>query len=90
MMEAEYSHEGDRCTFEVLISHLEVPDHGLFPIAEIIHDLDFKDGKFHRAEAAGLGVLLNGIVAAYPSDKERVERGGEIFNALYEYFLRQK
>jgi hypothetical protein len=35
-------------------------------------------------------VLLNGVVLAHPSDKERLERGGAFFDALYEHFQRQK
>jgi hypothetical protein len=90
MYEGEYTHEGDRCTFEVLVDHLGIMDRGLTPIREIVHSLDLKDEKYHRPETAGLGVLLNGIVLAYPSDKERLERGGALFDALYEHFQRQK
>jgi hypothetical protein len=90
MYEGEYTHEGDRSTFEVLVDHLGIMDRALTPIREIVHSLDFKDEKYHRPETAGLGVLLNGIVLAYPSDKERLERGGALFDALYEHFQRQK
>jgi hypothetical protein len=90
MYEGEYTHEGDRCTFEVLVDRLGMTDRALTPIAEVVHALDLKDEKYHRPETAGLGVLLSGIVMAHGSDKERLEKGGEIFDALYEYFQRQK
>jgi hypothetical protein len=90
MYEGEYTHEGDRCTFEVMVDRFGMTDRALAPIAEIVHALDLKNEKYHRPETAGLGVLLNGIVMAHPSDKERLERGGELFDALYEYFKRQK
>jgi hypothetical protein len=90
MYEGEYTHEGDRSTFEVMIDRLGISDHALTLIAEIVHALDLKDAKFHRAEAAGLGVLLNGIIMTHPSDKERLELGCELFEGMYEYFHRQK
>jgi hypothetical protein len=90
MYEGEYTHEGDRCTFEVMVDRFGMTDRALTPIAEIVHALDLKDEKYHRPETEGLGVLLSGIVMAHPSDKERLERGGELFDVLYEYFQRQK
>jgi hypothetical protein len=90
MYEGECTHEGDRCTFEVMVDRLGIADRALTPIAEIVHALDLKDEKYNRPETAGLGVLLSGIVMAHASDKERLEKGGELFDALYEYFQRQK
>jgi hypothetical protein len=90
MYEGEYTHEGDRSTFEVMIDRLGISDHSLTRIAEIVHALDLKDAKFQQAEAAGLGVLLSGIVMTHPSDKERLELGCELFDGMYEYFHRQK
>ena len=90
MDEGEYTHEGDRCTVEVMVDRLGMTGRALTPIAEIVHALDLKDEKYHRPETAGCAVLLGGIVMAHGSDKERLEKGGEIFDALYEYFQRQK
>src|SRR4029077_21228180 len=50
MFEAEFTHEGDRCTFEVLIERMGLDDPGLRPLAEIVHDVDLKDAKFRRDE----------------------------------------
>ena len=36
-------HEGDRCTFEVLLERSTLKDPALKSIAEIIHDIDLKD-----------------------------------------------
>ena len=46
MYDAEFSHEGDQCTFEVLCSRFELSEPGLSAIAEVVHDIDLKDGKF--------------------------------------------
>jgi len=90
MYEGEYTHEGDRSTFEVMIDRLGISDHALTRIAEIVHALDLKDEKFHLAETAGLSVVLKGIVMTHPSDKERLELGCELFDGMYEFFHRKK
>ncbi len=43
MFEAEFTHEGDKCCFEVFIEKLNLRDAALREIAEIIHDIDLKD-----------------------------------------------
>ena len=83
MFEAEYTHEGDRCTFEVLIERFALRDPALEALAEIVHDIDFKDEKFGRAETAGVAAVLQGIAATTSDDSERLERGGALFDGLY-------
>jgi hypothetical protein len=83
MYQAEFTHEGDQCTFEVLLNRLELKDAALAAIAEIIHDLDLKDQKFGRMETAGVQQLLAGIVGSQPSDDARIERATNLFDDLY-------
>jgi hypothetical protein len=89
MFDAEFTHEGDRCTFEVLIGRLLPKVAALRPIAEIIHDIDLKDGKFERTEAAGIDALIAGICTHYKDDDERLQRGSAIFDDLFESFSRR-
>lgn len=86
MSEAEFTHEGDRCTFEVMIERFRLDDPALIKIAEIIHDIDLKDGKFARQETAGINALFSGLSMAHQKDEERLERGSVILYELYEYF----
>lgn len=86
MFEAEYTHEGDLCTFEVLFRLADPDDPALQRIAEIVHDIDLKDGKFGHPETDGVSALLNGIAASCSDDESRLERGGQLFNDLYESF----
>jgi hypothetical protein len=88
MYEAEFTHEGDRCTFEVLVGGLQIKDAALNAIAEIIHDLDLKDQKYDRKETAGVQQLLAGIVASQSSDNARIERAVNLFDDLYHSFER--
>ncbi|HEX2134382.1 MAG TPA: chromate resistance protein ChrB domain-containing protein [Microvirga sp.] len=90
MFEAEFTHEGDRCTFEVLVSRSSLEDPALSAIGEIVHDIDLKDGKFGRAEAAGVRSLIAGICFAGADDSERVARGAAIFEDLYEFFRKAR
>ena len=90
MFEAEFTHEGDKCTFEVLLDRCGLKDGALRAIAEIIHDIDLKDGKFGRTEVAGIRTLMEGIGAATRDDAQRLARGAEVFNDLYEYFRKKR
>ena len=85
MYQGEFTHEGDHCTFETLLERFGLDDPGLHALAEIIHDVDLKDGKFGRAEAAGIAALIDGLVVAYPEDAERLERGAAVFEGMYAY-----
>jgi hypothetical protein len=83
MFEAEFTHEGELCTFEVLVRRFGLADPALRPIAEIVHDIDVKDAKYGREEAPGIGQLVAGIAAAHPSDEGRLARGSALFEDLY-------
>ena len=83
MFDAEFTHEGDLCTFEVLIQRFGLDDPGLRHLAEIVHDIDVKDARYGRSEAAGIGQLVAGIAAAHPDDEERLARGAALFGDLY-------
>ncbi len=86
MFEGEITHEGDRCSFEVLLTRADLTDPALQAIAEIVHDIDLKDGKFGREEATGIASLLSGITAANPDDEQRITQGRPVFDNLYQYF----
>jgi hypothetical protein len=85
MFEGDYTHEGDRCTFETLLQRFGLEQDGaLRAIAEMVHDLDMKDGKFGREETPGFERLIAGIVKRHARDEVRIERGAELLNDLYE------
>jgi hypothetical protein len=86
MFEGEYTHEGDRCTFEVLLQRAGLDDPALSAIGEIIHDIDLKDGKFDREETPGIRTVMSGIAAAHREDEQRLARGAAVLDDLYEYF----
>ncbi len=84
MFEAEFTHEGELCTFEVLVQRFELgSDPALRAIAEIVHDIDVKDAKYGREEAPGIGQLVAGIATAHADDEQRLARGAALFDDLY-------
>ncbi len=89
MFDAEFTHEGERCTFEVLLERSELDDPALRALAEIVHDIDLKDGKFGRPEAAGIESLINGIAMAHKDDPDRLARGEAVFADLHTYLRRK-
>jgi hypothetical protein len=90
MFGGEYTHEGDRCTFEILIQRLDIQDHALERLAELVHDIDLKDEKFGRIETDGFNALLTGLVAEHSDDDRKMNEGLRLFDNLYAFYRRQK
>jgi hypothetical protein len=91
MADAEFTHEGDHCTFETLTYRTGLDgDQALVALAEIIHDLDIADDKFGRPETAGVSALIEGICAATPDDPDRLARGAGALDGFYAHFTRRR
>jgi hypothetical protein len=86
MFEAEYTHEGERCSFQTLVARFGLDDPALAAVGEIVHDIDCKDEHFGRPETQGVARLLRGIADGTEHDEERLERGGRLFEDLYAAF----
>ena len=86
MVDAEFTHEGNLCTFEVLARLTGQNDASLASVGEIVHDIDLKDARFGRPETEGIAHVLAGIVAGTDDDDKRIERGSALFEDLYRYF----
>jgi hypothetical protein len=90
MFEAEFTHEGDRCTFEVLAERLAIREPGIRALAEIIHDIDLKDSKFGRPETPGVAATIAGLCAQQRADEVRLEMGFALFDHLKTHFSRRR
>ena len=90
MFDGEFTHQGELCSFEVLLARFEITDVALRPIAEIVHDIDLKDEKYARPDNAGFEHLINGIAMAHPEDEVRLQRASFVLDDLYEYFKRKR
>jgi hypothetical protein len=90
MFEADFTHVGDACTFEVLVERFGLREAGLSTIAEIVHDIDVKDHKFERSEAAGVAALVAGIALSERDDLARIAFGSRVLDALLELYRRKR
>ncbi len=90
MFQGEFTHIGDACSFEVLISTFSLDSKPMRAMAEIIHDIDLKDKKYSRPEASGIETIFSGIKASSHSDQERLERGSALLDELYASFTEHK
>ncbi len=83
MKDGEITHVGDNCTFEVLVKSFGIKDRAVKAIAEIVHELDMKDGRFNVPDAPGIGEVLLGVRKTGKSDKDILGRGMDVFEMLY-------
>jgi hypothetical protein len=83
---AEFSHHGEDCTFETLLKSFQLKDKALTSIAEIVHDVDMKDNKFGRTEAAGLDAVVRALSDFHKDDHKVLEIGSVILDAINSYF----
>ena len=89
MLDAEFSHHGNYCTFETLTRRFAIADKSIAKIGEMIHDADLDDSKFQRVEAIGIDRVLKGWAKQGLSDEEILRRGFECFDALYTFLQRR-
>lgn len=85
MYGAEFSHQGEDCTFETMINRFGLSDDkALREIAEIVHDIDLKDNKFNRLEGPGLSAIIKGLADLLKDDRKLVVQCVPVFEGLYE------
>jgi hypothetical protein len=89
MLDAEFSHAGEDCTFETLTRRFAIRDKAVRKIGEMVHDADLEDEKFHRPEAIGIDRILKGWAKEGRPDDEILRRGFECFDALYAFLQRR-
>lgn len=82
----EFGHHGQQCSMETMAHRFAPDDCALRCVAEVVHDLDFKDEGFGRPETAGLKRLLDGLCAGTSDDQERIRTALPLFEALYRGF----
>ena len=81
---AEYSHEGENCTFDFIISKHQLPDPVLKQLANIVRGAD--TNRFDLApQSAGLWAISAGLSYNFRDDLEMLEYGMKIYDALYSW-----
>ena len=84
MFGTDFTHHGEDCTFETMVKRFGLSENkGLREIAEIVHDIDLKDDKFHRREAAGLNAIIDGLSKVLRDDRKLIQQTGVVFDGLH-------
>lgn len=81
---ATFTHDGDRCTFEVLIDRYDLTDDAaLVRLARIVHAADIESDI--DTDPAGFGLLAIGIggLVVERNDHRLLERASFVYDALY-------
>jgi len=89
MLDAEFSHHGNCCTFETLTKRFAISDKAVTKIGEMIHDADLDDAKFQRVECVGIDRVFKGWAKEGLPDEQILRRGFECFDALYAFLQRR-
>jgi hypothetical protein len=86
MRGAEYGHEGDKCTFQVMLERHDLcGDAALMEMGRIIRDADVPPSRTRRQEASGLDALIRGFQLSVPDDHEKLLLTRPLYDALYAY-----
>jgi len=81
---AEYTHEGEYCTFDYIIKKHELTDPALLQIATIVRGAD--TDRFDLAQqAAGLWAISAGLSYNISNDHEMLDLGMKVYDALYSW-----
>ncbi|MGD9976082.1 MAG: chromate resistance protein ChrB domain-containing protein [Desulfatirhabdiaceae bacterium] len=79
---AELHHQGNLCTFDVIIQKYELSDKALLRLAKIINAAD--TGHLEADPlAAGFEAIAVGYSLRFPDDMENIQRQFEVYDALY-------
>jgi hypothetical protein len=81
---AEYTHEGEYCTFDYIIKRHNLTEPALQQIATIVRGAD-TDSFQLAPQAAGLWAISAGLSYNYKNDHEMLEVGMKIYDALYSW-----
>ncbi len=86
----EFGHQGNLCTFETMCRAFGLDDAGLRALAEIVHEIDLRDGQVVPPAATGVDAVLEGWHRANLSDAELETHGVVLFEGLYQHFSRDR
>jgi hypothetical protein len=90
MPDVSFGHQGDRCSFETMLQAFGLDDPGLCALAEIVHEIDLRDGRYVRPEIAGVDAILSGWQLADQPDTVLETQGIALFEGLYTACLHQR
>ncbi len=80
--DVEFSHEGERCSFDAFLSYYRLRDPALEALALVVRGADTNRLDI-APQAAGLAAISLGLSRNYRNDHEMLEHGMVMYDALY-------
>jgi hypothetical protein len=84
MPTGEFGHHGIFCTFEMMVQTFQLAEPGIQKLAEIVHEIDLRDGRTVHPETSGIDALLHGWLLTEATDQELERQGIALFEGLYQ------
>jgi hypothetical protein len=89
MRNGAFSHRGNLCTFETMVTAFGLEEPSLHLMGEIVHEIDLRDGRYVHPETAVIDAVLKGWLLMGFSDQELEAHGVALFEGLYAAFARE-
>jgi hypothetical protein len=83
MQGGEFGHQGSWCTFETMVRAFQLDGAALQKLAQIVHEIDLRDGHYVHPETTGIDALLQGWLLSDMSDHQLEGHGIALFEGLY-------
>ena len=80
--DVEFSHVGDRCSFDAFLEKYKLTDRALQQLAEIVRGADTSRLDL-TPQSAGLYAISFGFSATFADDHEMLKHGMVMYDALY-------
>jgi rhodanese-related sulfurtransferase len=87
--DVEFSHDGERCSFDAFIKHFRLTDPALDELALIVRGADTNRMDL-APQAPGLAAISVGLSLNYENDLDMLERGMIVYDALYSWCRKGK
>jgi hypothetical protein len=86
MRGVELGHHEGRCSFESILLKYRLDDPALRRLADVVHEIDVDDDRFHTPEAAGVDAVVRGLGRVSKDDLELFALTDRIFDGLHAWF----
>ncbi len=81
----ELGHHGGKCTFEAIVERYDIKDPWVKEMAKIVHAADVASDIDKAPEARGIEAVSAGSMYLVKDDYEALEKGFNLYDALYVY-----
>ncbi len=80
--DVEFTHQGERCSFDTILRIYDIKDPALDHLAEIVRGADTSRHDL-TPQCGGLFAISLGLSANFPDDHEMLKHGMVMYDALY-------